>query len=147
MFGRRMRKSAGVREPWWVKCRDSAVRKDECRSMRSCNSSGRSTGALTWFAGSSGVSGWTGEDGGVSTCDNDGVDCRSLQGEEMRSSDSRCWRAPFVEVSIGIESGKTFLRGVLGVVLQYCDIPSTDLEPDSPFPMVSLLFNRFVGTA
>lgn len=130
-FGRRMRKSAGVREPWWVKCRDSAVKKDECKSMRSCNSSGSSSGASTWFGGSSGVSGWTGDDGGVSTCDNDGVDCRSLQGEEMRSSDSRCWRAPFVGVSIGVEWRKTFLRGVLGVVLAYRDIPGSRFPMDS----------------
>lgn len=112
ILGRRARKSAGAKDPLCAQWRDRAVRKDECKLIRSLISSGSSS------ARSMDISrvgqGLLVEIGGVSL---QGKGDESLN-EEAREDEtvkaSRKARTPLVGVSVCFARSGAFLRGTGG---------------------------------
>lgn len=76
------------------------MRNEECRSTRSCNSSGN------W---SDSLSAGTGDEGGVSRSVVYDEELGFEGEEEARARESRHERAPFVGISNGVDAKRAFL--------------------------------------
>lgn len=89
------------------------MRKEECRFMRSCNSSGNSCGSPELGQGlHSGI----GEDGGVSVLFEHGDEHRVEDNWDWRMNDSRRVRSPLLGVLFVVKRNTAFFRRAIGFV-------------------------------
>lgn len=115
ILGRRTRKSAGAKDPLCAQCRDRAVRKDECKLIRSLISSGSSSAnSMDVSRVGQGLLVEMGEVGGVSL---KGKGDESLNEEAGEDETLKAWRkarTPLVGVSVCFARSAAFLRGTGG---------------------------------
>ena len=115
ILGRRIRKSAGAKDPLCAQWRERAVRKDECKLIRSLISSGSSSAnSMDISRVGQGLSVEIGEVGGVSLQGKGDEPLNEEAGEDETVKASRKARTPLVGVSVCFARSGAFLRGTGG---------------------------------